>query len=429
MLLGNVFQQLYNVVDSVVVGKMIGPDALAAVGASFYVIFALIALSIGIAMGGTVVISQYFGAKDYKNVRSTINTLFIFFLVAASFLSVLGIVFSEKIFKLINLPSEVLNDATAYLNTYLTGLVMVFGFNGLNAILRGMGDSKTPLVFTIIATVTNMILDIVFVGVFHWGIKSVAMATVIAHTVALLGGLIYLNKSHELISLNVRQWAFDWAIFRKITRIGLPSGIQTSFVAFGMVFLTGIINKFGTNVIAAFAGASKIDALATLPAMTFAQSLSTYVGQNIGAKRFDRVSQGLKTTLIMSSAFCVVLTMIVVVFGAQMMTWFVDVENLEIIRIGKEYLVIVSAFYLVFNAMFMFNGILRGAGDTLIPMFITLISLWGLRIPIAHFLSLRIGESGVWWAIPIAWFFGMVAAFGYYKTGRWKKKSVFSAHR
>jgi putative MATE family efflux protein len=426
MLLGNLFQQLYNVVDSAIVGKYIGEEALAAVGASFYIIFALIALIIGIATGGTIVISQYFGAKNYERVSATVNTLFILFIICAALLSAFGIVFSYQIFQLINLPEEIIPQAQLYLNTYLLGLITIFGFNGTNAMLRGMGDSMTPLVFVIISTVLNIILDFVFVRILGYGIRSVAFATIIAHTVSLAGGLIYLNKKHALISLNIRKWRFDWDLFGKMSRIGLPTGIQTSFVAFGMVFLSGIINNFGTNVIAAFAGASKIDALAILPAMTFAQALSTYVGQNIGANRMDRVAQGVKATFYISSLICVVITLVILVFGSHMMTWFTDVE--DIIRIGTEYLLIVSMFYLVFNGMFIFNGVLRGAGDTLIPMFITLVSLWGLRIPIAHFLSgiESIGEKGIWWAIPIAWFFGMVASFIYYRSGNWRKKAVIT---
>lgn len=422
MLLGNVFQQLYNVVDSVVVGKFIGKEALAAVGASFPIIFAFLSLIIGIATGSTIVIAQYFGAKDIEKVKRTINTLFIFLIFASITVSIISIYFSEDIFRLLQLPEEIIPQAKIYFNILMGGIIVSFGFNGISAILRGLGDSKTPLYFLIISTLVNIVLDLLFVLVFKWGIAGVAIATVISQTGAFVSAVIYLNRTHKIISFSFKNLTFDREIFIKSIRIGLPTGIQQTFVAVGMMALISIVNRFGTNVIAAYSVATRIDSLASMPAMNFSAALSSFVGQNIGAGKTDRVKSGFIATLKMSSIISVVVSAVVLIFGDFIVRMFTN--DPEVIRIGKEYLVIVGAFYIVFSSMFIIAGVMRGAGDTLIPMFISLIALWVIRIPVAWILSKRIGETGIWWAIPIGWCVGLILSYIYYKTGNWKKKSV-----
>lgn len=422
MLLGNVFQQLYNVVDSVVVGNFIGKEALAAVGASFPIIFAFLSLIIGIATGSTIVIAQYFGAKDIEKVKRTINTLFIFLVIASITVSIISIYFSEDLFRLLKLPDEIIPQAKIYFNIFMGGILFSFGFNGISAILRGLGDSKTPLYFLIISTLFNIVLDLLFVLVFKWGIAGVAIATVISQFGAFVSAVIYLNRTHKIIKFSIKNLTFDRDIFFKSIRIGLPTGIQQTFVAVGMMALISIVNRFGTNVIAAYSVATRIDSLASMPAMNFSAALSTFVGQNIGAKKIDRVRSGFLATLKMSSILSVIVSAVVLIFGDFIVRLFTT--DPEVIRIGKEYLVIVGAFYIVFSSMFIIAGVMRGAGDTLIPMFISLIALWVIRIPVAWVLSREIGEAGIWWAIPIGWSVGITLSYIYYKTGNWKKKSV-----
>ncbi|MBA7535506.1 putative FMN/FAD exporter YeeO [subsurface metagenome] len=422
MLVGNIFQQTYNIVDSIIVGQVLGKEALAAVGASFPIIFALISFVIGIASGGTIVVSQYFGAKDYKRVRRAIDTLYIFIFFASIVIMTIGISFSDEIFRLTKLPSEVIPQATAYLNTFLLGTVLLFGFNGTCAILRGLGDSITPLVFLIIASISNIGFDILFVKYLGLGIKGAAWATILSHGGAFITAVMYLNKTHKIVQLKLRELVFDWDIFWKSVRIGVPSGFQQTFVSFGMIALFRIVNSFGTNVVAAYSVAGRIDNLAMLPAMTFGQALSTFVGQNMGANKLSRVRSGLLATLGMSSLFSITITTIVILSRFPLMKLFT--KDIDVIGTGVEYLVIVSSSYIVFSTMFSINGVLRGAGDTIIPMFITLFSLWVIRIPIAYFLSDRYGEVGVWWAVPIAWFVGALFSFFYYLTGNWKKKVI-----
>jgi len=425
MLIGQMFQQLYTFVDQIIVGNFLGKEALAAVGASFPIIFTLIALVIGLASGGTIVISQFFGAKDYFRVKRAIDTLFIILAVASVILTIVGLVFSEDIFRLMKLPDELMHEANSYLKIYVAGLFLFFGFNGVAAILRGLGDSKTPLYFLILSTVLNIGLDLLFILVLGWGIEGAAYATLIAQGISLIVAIFYLNSNHSLIKFNLREFSFDRKIFKQSLRIGLPTGLQHTFVALGMMALMGIVNTFGTDVVAAYTAAGRLDMLAVIPAMVFAQALSSFVGQNMGAGNIARVKQGLWRTLIMSFAVSVVMTAIVILFKYPLMGMFT--KDSEVIRIGGEYLTIVTSFYLIFTTMFIFSAVMRGAGDTIVPMFITLFALWFIRLPAAVFFSKHMGEAGIWWSIPCGWVIGMTLTVIYYKMGKWKNKVVVQA--
>ena len=304
----------------------------------------------------------------------------------------------------------------------MAGMILFFGFNGTSSVLRGLGDSKTPLYFLILSSVLNIILDLLFVMVFKWGIAGAAWATVIAQGVAFITALLYLNSTHKIMKFSFAKLRFDKDLFYKSLKIGLPSGLQHTFVAVGMMALLGIVNTFGTDVIAAYTAAGRIDSLAMLPAMNFSQAVSAFVGQNLGANKIERVKQGFKVTFIMSNVFCLAMTALIVIFGGDLMRMFTT--DAQVIEIGQNYLIIVSSFYLVFSSMFTIHGVLRGAGDTLIPMFITLFSLWIIRIPAAYLLSDKIGSDGIWWSIPMGWVIGMSFSYIYYRTGKWKTKAV-----
>lgn len=422
MLIGNVFQQMYNIVDSIVVGRFIGKAALAAVGASFPLIFLLVSFVIGITMGSTIIIAQYFGARNIEKVKRAIDTMYIVLLVSALVLMAVGLIFSRQIFSLMQLPADILPQAVLYFNIYLTGMLFFFGYNAISSILRGLGDTKTPLYFLIISTVMNIVLELLFVAVFKWGIAGSAWATVIAQGGAFLSGVIYLNRTHEIVKLNSLKWVFDREIFVNSLKIGLPTGFQQTFVSLGMLAVMRIVNGFGTDVIAAYSAAGRLDSLAGMPAMNFGAALSTFVGQNLGANKPERVEQGLKATFTMSSLLAVATSIVIIVFRRPLMNLFTP--DTEVIEIGAQYLVIVASFYVVFSAMFVINGVMRGAGDTLIPMFITLFALWLIRFPSSLFLSKHFGEIGIWWAIPIAWVIGMALSYFYYKMGYWRKKVI-----
>ncbi len=422
MLLGNVFQQLYTIVNSVIIGKTLGITSLAAVGASFPIIFMLISMIIGIATGSTIVIAQYYGAKDLERVRKAIDTMYIFLFFSSIAISILGIYFSEDIFRLIGLPGEVIPEAKIYLNVYLAGIVFLFGFNGTSAALRGLGDSKTPLYFLVAANLLNIFLDILFIVVFGMGVEGAALGTIISQAAAFIVMILYLNKKNDLVKLYVRKLQFDKEIFRKSVKIGVPTGFQQTFVALGMIALFGIVNQHGTAVIAAFSVAARLDSFAALPAMNFGAALSAFVGQNLGANKPHRVKNGFKATFIMTSFISVLVTLTLLIFGRYIMAMFTN--DMHVIDIGYQYLIIASSFYIVFSTMFVIGGVMRGAGDTLIPMFITLFALWVVRIPLAYFLAPKFGVIGIWWAIPMGWCFGMILSYAYYLTGKWKNKVV-----
>ncbi|MGB4204444.1 MAG: MATE family efflux transporter [Bacteroidales bacterium] len=422
MLVGNVFQQLYNIVDSVIVGNFIGKEALAAVGASFPIMFMLISFIVGIANGAAIIISQYFGAKNMKNVRRSIDTMLIFLFFASIIVTLAGLGFSGKIFQLIKLPEDVIPQARLYFNIYISGIVLFFGFNAVSSILRGLGDSKTPLYFLIIATLTNTLLDLLFILVFKWGIAGAAIATVISQGGAFITAVFYLNRTHEVFNISWRKYEFDRHIFRKSLHIGLPSGLQQTFVSLGALALFRIVNNFGTDTVAAYSVALRIDSLASLVAMNFGAALSTFTGQNLGAGKPERVYSGLIATLKMSSSVSVAVTLLVILFRHNLIAIFSS--DPEVIRIGAEYLLVVCSFYIVFSAMFVIGGLLRGAGATVIPMFITLFALWVIRIPASIWFSGMFGSVGIWWAIPLGWIIGAIFSWLYYLKGNWRSKVV-----
>jgi putative MATE family efflux protein len=303
MLIGNVFQQSYSIVDSVIVGRAIGKSALAAVGASFPILFLLIALSIGVTMGFSILISQYFGAKQMDKVQRAVDTSLIFVFFASLAITAAGLWLSRPALVMLKTPAELLDQGTVYLQIMFAGMLFLFGFATISAILRGLGDSKTPLYFLIVSTLLNIGLVMFFVLVCHWGIAGSAWATVIAQAVACVLGVAHLSRSHTVVRPRWRGLAFDRVIFKKGLAIGLPTGVQQVLVALGMMALARLVNAFGTDAIAAFTVAGRLDAFAVLPAMNLSAAVSTFTGQNLGAGKLGRVKHGLKAALLIAGAF------------------------------------------------------------------------------------------------------------------------------
>lgn len=423
MLIGNIFQQLYTIVDSVVVGRVLGENSLAAIGASFPIIYLLISLIMGLTMGSTIIIAQYYGARDMDNVKKAIDTAYIFLFVGSIIITIVGLCFSGPLLILLKTPSTILHQAKIFLNIYLLGLIFLFGYNSVSSILRGLGDSKTPLYFLIISTVINAILVILFVVIFKWGISGSAWATVIAQASSFGFSIYYLNKNHAVLKFHFKGMKFDKKIFLLSIKIGLPTGVQQMLFSVGMMALQSIVNSFGTDTVAAYTAATRIDSFCTLPMMNFGAAISTFVGQNLGAGRYDRSSHGLKVTLLWSSIISIVLAVFIIFFRSQLISLF-NPGAPKVIRIGGSYLSIVGTFYIVASLMVVFGGAVRGAGDTLIPMIISILSLWLIRLPLASLLSRRIGSNGIWWSISCAWTMGFILTALYYISGRWKSKVV-----
>ncbi len=426
LVMASVLQNLYSIIDSIIVGRFLGKEALAAVGASFPIIFTLISLVIGIGSGATTVVSQYFGAKNMVKVSQTIDTVFIFFVLASLMVSTLGIYFSEALFLLIGLPAEIIPDAMTYMNIYLAGMVLLFAVSGIGSVLRGIGDSRTPLVIVAVAALLNVLLDLLFVLVMKWGIAGVAYATVVSHGAALIGSIIYLNRNHPVVRFSIRSMRFSRSIFYDCTRIGLPTGLQQSFVSLGMLAVMGIVTTFGTDAVAAYSAALRIDSFAKMPSLAFSSALASFTGQNVGANMQQRIRAGLRSTLIISVLYSILVSVTVLLAGKWVMQLFTT--DAEVIAIGHEYLVIVTSFYLFFSLLFTYTGLLRGAGATLVPMVISFIMLWVLRVPLSYFLAEKIGITGIWWALPMSWVVGFAATWGYYVTGKWRNKGVIKTN-
>ncbi len=425
MLLGNVFQQMYNMVDSIVVGNFVGKTALAAVGASFPIVFLMVSLIMGLTMGTTVLVAQFYGAGDHARVRASVNTAYITLFWAGSFVSIAGVVTAPWILELLDIPADAADQAQTYLRVLFGGMLAMFGFNAVSAILRGLGDSKTPLYILILATLVNTGLDLLFVVVLGMGVAGVAWATVIAQGLSFVGALLVLGRRDHFVRLSLRELSFDREIFRQTVRIGIPTGMQQTLVATGHMVLMRIVNGFGTDVTAGFTAANRLDSFAMMPAMNLSQAVSAFTGQNIGAGLVDRVRRGLRAGLLASFAISALTGAVVIIFGRNLVQLFSP--DPMVVSIGERYLIVVGVFYTLFSIMFLVNGVLRGAGDAMVPFFTTLLALWVVRVPCAVWFSSFMGPDGIWWAIPAGWSVGAAATILYYASGRWKGRSITGA--
>lgn len=422
LLIGNLLQQLYNITDSIIVGQFLGKETLAAVSASFFIYYFIISLVIGVGSGTSVVVSQFFGAKQYDKVQRAFSSFFIFMLVAGIALSIAGIIFAEPIFRLTNTPEEVIPDAVAYFRIYIGGTFLFVTFNSIISILRGVGESIRPMIFIFITTVLNIVLDLLFIVGFGWGIEGAARATVIAQGIGMCVALGYVNNTHPLLSIKKQDLLFDMKLFKEGLKIGLPTSVQQCAIALGLIALLGIVNGFGTDTLTAYGAAGKIDTIITQAVLTLSGALAAFCGQNIGAGRFDRVRKGLRFTMLVNVIFSVVTFTAIYFFGEEMMLAFTNDQ--AVIAIGKEYLLIIGGFFIVHGALNIYNGALRGAGDTIFTMVTSLLCLWLIRIPLAYQLSAWYGRQGIWWAIGISIGIGLVITYIYYKTDIWKKRCV-----
>ena len=417
---GNLLQQFYNITDSIIVGQFLGKEALAAVSASFFIYYFIISLVIGVGSGTTVVISQLFGAKQYQKVQLAFSSFFIFMLVGGIILSIAGIIFAEPVFRLTNTPEEVIPQAVAYFRIYIGGTFLFVTFNSIISILRGVGESVRPMLFILITTVLNIAFDLLFILVFKWGIEGAARATVVSQGIGMCIALAYVNNTHPLLSIKKQDMLFDWKLFKESLKIGLPTSVQQCAIALGLIALLGIVNSFGTNTLTAYGAAGKIDTIITQAVLTLSGALAAFCGQNIGAGRLDRVKKGVQFTMYTNIALGLLTFAAVYLFGNEMMRIFT--KDIDVVAIGKEYLLIIGGFFIVHGALNVYNGALRGAGDTLFPMITSLVCLWLIRIPLAYYLSSWLGRNGIWWAIGISITIGLIVTFVYYKIGFWKRR-------
>jgi putative MATE family efflux protein len=429
MLVGNLFQQLYNMVDSMVVGRFVSSDALAAVGSSFPIVFLSVALASGLSMGCTVVISQQFGARQIREMKTTITTALITLLVLGLFIMALGELLASPILQLLRTPDNIMGDSLTYLRIYFGGAVFLFVYNALNGIYNALGDSKTPLYFLMVSALTNIVLDLLFVIQFHMGVAGVAWATLIAQGMCAVISFFVLKKRvaniPDEIETEEKRPLFHMDAVRRIGRVGVPSMIQQSIVSVSMLLMQGLVNGYGSTFIAGYTAATKIDTLAMLPNMNFSNAMSSYTAQNIGAGKQERVHEGYRAVLLMILVFSIVITAVVYLFGPNLLNLFMD-SNVDTAAIGygMDYMRTVSVFYILMGVLFTTNGLLRGAGDMKAFMLSSMSNL-ATRVIVAYALSYSpLGSGAIWWSIPIGWAVGSVFAFTRYRSGKWKLSNV-----
>lgn len=423
LLVGNIFQQLYNTVDSIVVGRFVGHEALAAVGNSFSVIFLLIALFMGVSMGSGIIISQSFGAKDFDRLKKTLNTVYVVTIIGSFALTAIGLVAAPHLLRLMQTPPELFDQSATYLNIILIGLISGFAYNMLSGILRGLGDSFTPLLFLIIACVINIVLDLLFVAVFGWGVAGVAWATVIAQSASAVFGILRINRMDEVLHINVKELRIDGPVLKEIVRVGLPSGIQQMAMSIGIMIIQGTINGFGSVVMAGYNAAMKIDAFCSMPMMTFGMAITTFVGQNIGARKMERIGKGTRDALMLTLGSAVLLSSLILIFGRALLYLFIN--DAAVVEEGMLVLTRIAPFYFMLGIIFLLGGVMRGAGSAFVPMLVTLLSLCAVRVPLAIILSKAMNSQvGIWWSIPIGWTVGVGIVVSYYFLGNWKTRAV-----
>lgn len=426
MLVGNLLQALYNTVDAIWVGRYIGANALGAVAVSFPIIMALLALLMGLTMATTTLVAQFRGAKDDSGVKRTISNSLRLLGGLAVVLSVIGFFTRVPILKLISTPEEILPMAASYLGIFLAGVITMFAYNSGSAILRGLGDSQTPLKYLAIATAINMVLDpllIIGVGPFpQMGIAGAALATVFAQGVSAV--LVLRHLQHKVGLFDVADGAKWWHLDRHLTKltfsIGLPAGFQQFVMSMGMLTITSIINRFGATVTAAFGAAARLDQFAHMPAMSVGMAVSAMVGQNLGAGKDERVKGIVRNAIMVTMSITALLAMIALIFPTTVLSMFTS--DAGVLAEGTQYLRIVGWTYVPFAVSFVLTGVLRGAGDTMPTMIITVATLWLVRVPLASYLAGRLGSRGIWLASAITPLMSLSLNYLYYRTGRWRRK-------
>ncbi|MEG0540900.1 MAG: MATE family efflux transporter [Angelakisella sp.] len=404
MILGNIIQQLYNVADTLIVGKGIGPTALAAVGSSYALMVLLTSIVLGLCMGSGVVFAQLYGAKQHEDMKISIFNSFVFIILVSTVINILSYILLDKFILWLNIPIEAAGLTREYLNIIFAGMIFVAIYNFIASILRSIGNTVMPLVFLAVAAFTNIVLDILFVIRFHMGVEGAAIATVISQALSAVCITVYFFMKAKFLCPSRSHLHYNKRLLRTVINNSTLTAIQQSIMNLGILMVQGLVNSFGFAASAAFAVVVKIDAFAYMPAQDFGNAFSTYVAQNYGAKKTARIRTGALVATKISMIFCLTASAVVCIFAKPFMLLFVDAKEVEIINIGIQYLNIVGACYVGIGILFLLYGLYRGLGKASISIVLTVISL-GSRVVLAYVLSAvpSIGMPGIWWAVPIGW--------------------------
>ena len=442
LLIGNIAQQLYSTVDSIVVGKFCsvetngytGVDALAAIGVSMPIVNLLLVMFVAISTGAGILVAQYFGARDKNRLSKCIGTSVGLIVITSIIIMIIGIPLSGPLLRLIKTPAEYFDIAKAYLQIVFIGILGSGIYNIISGILRGMGDSFYPLVFLIVAAITNIVLDLVFVMSFGWGVHGVAWATIISQAISAVLCLIRLTKMKDVITVNRKSLTPDMKMGGQILKLGLPSGITQAVFSLAMVFVQTLTNQIGSFVPAINVAVMRVDGFAMMPNFTFGLAISTYIGQNIGAQRLDRIKPGERACLKLALAVSAVLVGALVIFGGNLIEIFINAETTapdvyeNVVSLGTRALRILAVGYLAMAITQVYGGILRAAGDTISPMIISIFVSVIVRVPLAYLLA-YLTRSEAWphghpdalfISLLINWVLGAVLTYARFRQGKWK---------
>ncbi len=424
ILIGSALHTAYSFVDAIWVGHYLGRSALAAVTVSFPVVFVLVAVGGGLTMATGILVGQHYGARDAQQMRRVVDSSVVLMGGLSVALTLGGSVLAPHILRAMDTPAAVLPLATGYMRIFLLGIPFGFGLFLTRSMLQGIGDSATPLYFQGGAVMLNIILDpllmLGWLGFPRLGLDGAAWATVVSQGLALAALLVHLKRRHSPVAPSFHRLRVHWPTAWVTVRIGTPAALQQSLVSISMVFVIGIVNRFGESATAAYGAASRVDQLAFMPALTLSLAVSTFTAQNIGAHKFDRVRATFWWGLALAGSVTLLASILALTIPATLLRIFTS--DPAVIRIGIGYLRVVGACYICFAALFVSNGVINGAGHTFVTALISLVSLWVVRVPFALYLSNRLGDvRGIWYAIAASFAVTMCASLGYFSSGRWRR--------
>jgi len=430
MIIGNIAQQLYNTVDSIVVGKFVGDNALAAVGSASPIFNLLLVLFIGISVGTSVMVSQYFGAKEREQLSKTIGCCITLTAIASVFIMLIGSFIVRPLLELLHTPDSIIDWCTSYLTVLFWGISGVAYYNILSGVLRGLGDSVSALLYLLVATVINIVLDLWFVAGLGLGVFGVALATAIAQAISALLCFIKLSRMQELFDMKPKYLRVDGEHTMTMIRLGLPSGLTQAIFSMAMIIVQSLTNSFGEMVIAANVIIMRVDGFAMMPNFSFGTAMTTYSGQNVGAKRYDRAEEGARQGTIMAMAVSASITVLILIFGKYLMGIFTSTT--ELVNLSVHMMRILAVGYIAMAVTQSLSGVMRGAGDTMTPMWISLFTTVVVRVPVAYGISwltrtaeLPNGRSEcIFISLLMSWTLGAIITFIFYRIGRWKKKAI-----
>ena len=414
MLFSVMFQQIYNIADSMIAGRFAGENALAAVGASYPITIIFMAFAVGMNLGASVVVSRLFGAEDRGGVKRAVTTAFLSSMVLGIILTLFGYFFNHQMMRWIRTPQTIMADGVLYLKIYIFGIIFLMLYNVCTGVFTALGDSKTPLYFLLGSSAGNIILDYIFVAKFHWGVSGVAWATFIAQGVSAVLALVTLLGRLQKFAGKEKQPWFDKKLFAQIMAIAIPSILQQSVLSVGNLFVQGIVNQFGSAVVAGYSGAIKLNTFAINIFMTLGSCLSSYTAQNIGAGKKERIPLGFRTGLKLSELTALPFVILYFVFSRQMMGLFLGAESVESISAGMAFLKIVSPWYFMIVIKLMTDGIIRGSGAMVYFVVATVPDLI-LRIGFALVLTKSFGSTGIWMAWPFGWIVATTLTLIFYR--------------